>query len=54
MRLVRYDRRVQQVWLGGQRLHHGTTGVVLTALGILLMLHDRKDAPLWFARERLP
>jgi hypothetical protein len=45
-----YDRRLRRLWIRGQRLHHGTTGALLAATGILLMVHDWKDRGLWFAR----
>ena len=55
-----------RVWVFGQRIHHGATGVTLcaaairtrslrlAALGALLALHDRADWRVWFARELLP
>lgn len=49
-RLVGYDRLRKRVWICGQRVHHGTTGVLLAATGALLMAHDWKDRPLWFER----
>jgi hypothetical protein len=53
-------------WIAGQRVHHGLTGCVLvatgaathrrvlTATGVMLMLHDRADWRDWFRRERTP
>ena len=38
------------MWICGQRVHHGMTGVVLAATGTILMAHDWKDRPLWFER----
>ena len=49
-RLVGYDRHRRRLWIGGQRVHHGLTGVLLAATGAVLMLHDRRDAALWFER----
>jgi hypothetical protein len=46
--LVRYDAERRRVWIGGQRLHHGLTGALLTAAGIALMVHDRRDRSIWF------
>ncbi len=49
-RLLGYDPELRRVWICGQRLHHGTTGVLLAATGTILMAHDWKDRPLWFER----
>ena len=46
--LVRYDVERRRVWVCGQRLHHGLTGALLTAAGIALMVHDRRDRSIWF------
>jgi hypothetical protein len=46
--LLRYDAERRRVWIGGQRLHHGLTGALLTAAGIALMVHDRRDRSIWF------
>ena len=46
--LVRYDAERHRVWVCGQRLHHGLTGALLTAAGIALMVHDRRDRSIWF------
>ncbi len=32
--LVRYDPVRRRLWIRGQRLHHGSTGVALAALGL--------------------
>jgi hypothetical protein len=45
---VDLDRR--RVWVCGQRVHHGATGIVLAAFGAFLVAHDWKDRPMWFAR----
>ena len=47
---VYYDRTRRRLWIKGQRCHHGATGTILAAAGVLLMLHDWHDRPLWFAR----
>jgi hypothetical protein len=36
-----------RLYVGGRRLHHGATGVLLALIGIGLVLHDLDDAP-WF------
>lgn len=45
--MVYYDRENQRVYVGGWRLHHGLTGAILTAVGVLLMAHDAKDFRAW-------
>ena len=47
---LHYDRRRRRLWIRGQRCHHGATGVLLAATGLLLMAHDWKDRAIWFAR----
>jgi hypothetical protein len=47
---LRYDREMRRVWIRGQRLHHGLTGVFLASLGAVLMAHDWKDRRVWFRR----
>jgi hypothetical protein len=49
-RLIRYDADKRRLWVLGQRVHHGTTGIVLAALGAALVAHDWKDRPVWFQR----
>ena len=46
--LLRYDARRRRLWVAGQRVHHGLTGVFLLAAGTALILHDWKDRSLWF------
>ena len=46
--LLRYDARRRRLWIAGQRVHHGLTGVLLLATGAALMVHDWKDRSLWF------
>ncbi|MDX6632314.1 MAG: hypothetical protein QOG09_400 [Solirubrobacterales bacterium] len=48
--LLRYDRERRRLWVNGQRLHHGLTGVLLAAVGGALMVHDWKDRRAWFQR----
>jgi hypothetical protein len=46
--IVRYDAERRRVWICGQRMHHGLTGALLTAAGLALMAHDRRDRAFWF------
>jgi hypothetical protein len=46
--LLRYDAGRRRLWIAGQRVHHGLTGVLLLAAGTALVLHDWKDRSLWF------
>jgi hypothetical protein len=48
-RLLGYDPALRRVWIGGQRLHHGATGIALaaTALTQLVVRHHP-------ARRKLP
>ena len=48
--LVHYDSVRRRVWVGRQRLHHGTTGVFIALLGTALMAHDWSDRSVWFRR----
>ena len=47
-RLFGFDPVRRRVWICGQRVHHGTTGLLLAVAGTALMAHDWKDRPLWF------
>ncbi len=38
----------RKLYVLGHRLHHGTTGCVLTAIGVALAVHDRADVRKWF------
>lgn len=49
-RLLGYDPTRRRLWVGGQRMHHGLTGVLLAVTGTVLMLHDWKDRSMWFER----
>jgi hypothetical protein len=49
-RLIRYDAEKRRLWILGQRVHHGPTGILLAALGAALVAHDWKDRPFWFER----
>jgi hypothetical protein len=50
--LLRYDAHRRRLWIAGQRVHHGLTGVLLLAAGTALVLHDWKDRSLWFQLGR--
>ena len=47
-RLLGYDPIRRRVWVCGQRVHHGATGILLAVLGAALVAHDWKDRPAWF------
>ena len=49
-RLLGYNGPKRRVWILGQRIHHGPVGCAFVVLGAILVLHDRKDAPIWFVR----
>jgi hypothetical protein len=49
-RLVGIDPELRRMWVGGQRLHHGLTGIALVLAGGVLMAHDWKDRSVWFKR----
>lgn len=41
------DRDFKRAYVFGWRLHHGLCGVVLAAVGIVLIAHDFKDRKIW-------
>jgi hypothetical protein len=49
-RLIGLDLNRRRVWICGQRIHHGATGILLAGIGAALVAHDWKDRPMWFAR----
>ncbi len=49
-RLVGLDVGRRRIWILGQRVHHGLTGMVLALAGAALMAHDWKDRLFWFRR----
>lgn len=49
-RLIGFDPVNRRLWVAGQRVHHGATGLLLAAVGAALVAHDWKDRPVWFAR----
>jgi len=48
--VVGVDPARRRLWVCGQRVHHGSTGLFLAALGAALVAHDWKDRPIWFQR----
>ncbi len=46
-RLVGYDPELRRVWVAGQRLHHGATGLGLAAIGVASMVRHRPRALAW-------
>jgi hypothetical protein len=51
-RIIGIDPDRRRMWVGGQRLHHGLTGVALAAAGLVLIAHDWKDRSVWFRLGR--
>jgi hypothetical protein len=41
-RLVGYDLELKRLWVGGQRLHHGATGIALAAAGLARLSRSRR------------
>ena len=48
--LIRFDARRRRLWVCGQRLHHGLTGVFLASAGMALIAHDWRDRSIWLKR----
>lgn len=46
----RFSHGSARCYVSGRRVHHGAVGAVLTALGAILMAHDRRDWP-WRLRD---
>ena len=45
-RLLRIDPRLRRIWIGGQRLHHGATGIALAGAGLVqLLIRRRRPVP---------
>ena len=42
---MNYDRTLKRLYLFGARIHHGGVGLVLSAIGLALVIHDRADWP---------
>lgn len=45
---IRRHQSGPRLYWFGRRLHHGTTGAILTAIGTAFMVHDRRDWRNWF------
>lgn len=43
-RLLGYDPALRRLWVGGQRLHHGATGIALAATGLARLARHRRPA----------
>jgi hypothetical protein len=43
-RLVGYDPRLRRLWVGGQRLHHGATGIALAGITLARLASGRPPA----------
>ena len=39
--LVGYDPALRRIWIGGQRLHHGATGIAVAGAGLARLLARR-------------
>jgi hypothetical protein len=48
-RVVGYDPKLRRLWIGGQRLHHGVTGIAVLSTGVARLLTRRgsNGAALW-------
>jgi hypothetical protein len=40
-RLLGYDPELRRLWVGGQRLHHGATGVALAGVAVASLMTRR-------------
>jgi hypothetical protein len=43
-RIVGFDPGRRRLWVGGQRLHHGLTGIAVVGAGVAQLLIRRSDA----------
>lgn len=43
-RLLGYDPERRRVWVAGQRLHHGTTGIALAGTALARLIRGRASA----------
>jgi hypothetical protein len=43
-RIIGVDPELRRIWIGGQRLHHGLTGMAIAGAGLARVLADRKAA----------
>ena len=44
---VKHPPTGPQLFLAGQRVHHGLSGACLVLIGTALAIHDRKDVKAW-------
>jgi hypothetical protein len=49
-KLVGYDPELRRLWIGGQRLHHGVTGIALAGTALAQLATRRSAAPSALAR----
>jgi hypothetical protein len=42
---IHYDRAVRRLWIRGQRCHHGATGALLAAGGVVGLVAAKLSAP---------
>jgi hypothetical protein len=45
-RIVGFDPEQRRIWVGGQRLHHGVTGIVLAGAGLTRLVTRRSSRAL--------
>jgi hypothetical protein len=43
-RIVGVDPELRRLWVGGQRLHHGLTGIAVAGAGLARLVVRRTDA----------
>ena len=43
-RLLGYDPELRRVWVAGQRLHHGATGIALAGVALAKLIAGRSSA----------
>jgi len=43
-RVIGYDPDLRRVWIGGQRLHHGATGIALAGTALAQLVVRRRPA----------
>lgn len=46
---IRHHHRGKRLYIAGFRIHHGTLGLALAALGTALAAHDWRDYKRWLA-----
>ena len=43
-RLLGFDPELRRLWIAGQRLHHGATGIALAGAGLIGLIARRRGA----------